>query len=239
LHCQSSGYTTTMKKTIFFYLIILLSACNIPNKENKRTSSELYNEAKELKGLGPLILEKTTIKDLYKIEKSIQKDSRYEEFEKHLFEDDKINGSSCPLEKNYKIYKLMIGDIEVGDLHLKFYNDTLFKIECDRPSSDLINGFLQKYGKGTREKYNKVSGLKGHKNIDSKDQIIWENEKIKAIRENIFLMKNEKIKESYDYMVISLKSGRIQKAIRQCCDSINIINEKEKNAKKQDDLKLL
>jgi hypothetical protein len=78
----------------------------------------------------------------------IIKEVKYDTLNNYLKEDlikEEIFG--CPNIKAIKIFQYYIGDIELMNFELKFYQDTLYKICCNQQDK-IESGFKEKYGDG-------------------------------------------------------------------------------------------
>ncbi len=79
-----------------------------------------------------------------------------EVFEKKLDGVYKLNHSTnCPLEDEYQIYSIEILFIQIKEITIKFYNDSLYSLEC-KGSSELDDALDTKYGKAKIEEDTKI-----------------------------------------------------------------------------------
>lgn len=123
-----------MKKILLLFIIsILCFSCKKVKKDEKykpKTRSELYEEAKNMKCIGELIIGKTTIADLDLINNEIKRDKRYKSSAKRGFEPNKLRFQiDClTIFFNDEYY---IGDIKISSVYLYFFDGILYKIKCN------------------------------------------------------------------------------------------------------------
>lgn len=221
------------------------------NKDQKSDTVGFY-QARDLKGLGNFKIHGSTYKETFKtLTKEFKIDGRYslEVFNLKEIHHDTIKSFlaedllkehifGCPRVSGINVYKYFIGDIEISDLKLTFYQDTLISIECAQ-NDKIDEGFKLKYGKGksfnndlwktpsgeTHERpsddiMNKCQLLK----IDQKQ--IWENKSVIATSSFycVYLYDGDKylggdMNSSFHYFSIVSKNLRIKNQMNNC-DSI-------------------
>ena len=195
-------------KTLRFVGVVLMAlfACvNFVSCDNITNQPTIVNETydtpidslrircKNLKGLGNLDIGKTTLQQVRR-DKSITMPSI---LLKPTFsggfwcvDDDKLSSylnTKAKIIKQFEIgdcfYKYKIGDVEIEDVCLAFYRDTLVAISFDC-SSTILNHYISKYGKGIGKHYEftKIKGEYGQKNYifehTHKEEHTWMNEKV-------------------------------------------------------------
>lgn len=160
-----------MKKILLILSTILFVACDgllyspvITNTVFNPSTDSLYAQCKELKGLGPLHIGETTLRQVKK-DKGI---TLYDFQKKPTFVGGYWGASSFENElgkyldkeaktiKQYKISdyfsKYKIGELEVRDVCLAFYKDTLVAISFDCEQG-MLEHYIKKYGNGKGNKY--------------------------------------------------------------------------------------
>lgn len=184
----------------------------------------------------------------------------YGKFEYKEGHDDYINSilekekeKHCPFKKTYEwsgiSERYKIGTIELYNLTLYFYKDTLYKIECEEWSDDLLfKAFIQKYGKGklldsTRseisQKGKNAFGVELTETTTKQTyEKVWENEKVKAIyKHNYTLISNTMGKSGghvYEGFTIQTKDTTIENTIFRYFDKIYKEEENKKKIKEQE-----
>jgi hypothetical protein len=234
---------------------------------NKTTSPDTvgFYAARNLAGLGGFLIGKSTYSQtLEDLKNEWRKDDRYYYFNygKGLGENfsglrevkyDSANtleaNSIFPIRfiacKDVKIigcYDYYLGDIEITDLALTFYKDTLIRIDC-RQSDKLDQDFALKYGSDkvksetvwftpsgrTKIQPDKELLKKGSADVLSNfSERIWENQEFKAISYARIKYKYENKKfagtdyKINEFSIVSKNEVRNGKMIR--CDSISKTN---------------
>jgi hypothetical protein len=141
----------------------------------------------------------------------------------------------CKDIKRIKMYDYFVGKIDIRNLTLTFFKDTLYKISSNQ-NEDIDSAFIIKYGKG---KYmHEITWLKNGRIIVNPDepttnklrtsnadishifeQRIWENGKIKAESiTDIEYLKTKATSYKSDFYII-LKDTTIENEIKQCHDT--------------------
>lgn len=189
-----------MKKYLFIFLVIALASCNsvgnaptVIDEKFDPTLDSLYIQCKDLKGLGKLHIGKSTLRQVSK-DKGI---SPYLSLEWNVSFVNGYWGESALsdmelgryLNKNAKkikqfdIGKYKVGELEISDVCLAFYRDTLVAISFDC-SDKLLEHFKSKYGngKGSNYRYTYSRGEYGEKGYmfecKEKEDRMWANERV-------------------------------------------------------------
>lgn len=189
-----------MKKFLFLFLVIALVSCNnvgnaptIVDEKFDPPLDSLYIQCKDLKGLGELRIGKSTLRQVSK-DKGI---SPYLSLEWDVTFVNGYWGESALsdmelgryLNKNAKkikqfdIGKYKVGELEISDVCLAFYRDTLVAISFDC-SDNLLEHYKSKYGngKGSNYRYAYSRGEYGKKRYvfeckEDEDRM-WANERV-------------------------------------------------------------
>jgi hypothetical protein len=140
----------------------------------------------------------------------------------------------CKDVKRIKMIDYYVGNVDIRNLCLTFFKDTLYKITCYQ-NDDIDSAFIIKYGKG---KYvDKTKWLKNGRVIINPDQTfidknrspnfniieiyeqrIWENDQIKAeSMTNIHYVKSNANSYVHDFYIIS-KDTIIESELKRCRD---------------------
>ena len=189
-----------MKKFLFLFLVIALASCNnvgnaptIVDEKFDPPLDSLYIQCKDLKGLGELRIGKSTLRQVSK-DKGI---SPYLSLEWDVTFVNGYWGESALsdmelgryLNKNAKkikqfdIGKYKVGELEISDVCLAFYRDTLVAISFDC-SDKLLEHYKSKYGNGKGSNYRYVYsrgeyGEKGYVFECKEDEDrMWANERV-------------------------------------------------------------
>ena len=160
---------------IILAVVVLFNSCTqTPKHQVSTVSTEPdttgYYSARDLKGLGYFILGQSTFKDTQaKIKAEMRKEPKYNVIgdidpfytelvikqgdstvfyqnpsERSVLDD---NAIACPYNKTIKMYKYFLAGLELSNVKLDFYKDTLIRISVDNDDK-LIEAFNFKYGKG-------------------------------------------------------------------------------------------
>lgn len=157
-----------------------------------------FKNCKSLEGIAEFKINKFTITDFRKIHKTIQ--ANLESYLQNELKSDFSNGftniyytdtlnSILEIETSIRQYKLggfggkyKIGNIELNNLYLLFYNDTLIGIQMTDVPDVIKEAFIAKYGEG--KGYHKDNSIhyKDHRKsiISVKEVRLWENNFILA-----------------------------------------------------------
>ena len=158
-----------------------------------------YYAARNLEGIGNFKLGKTTLSIINDLELSLKTKvnkvyNNTDEYsfiidtkilqllpnpnQKYVFENPS-KYSFCPDVKIFKIKKITISGIEIENLFLTFYKDTLVELKCDE-NDNIYKALEYKYGKPNviNETFDYICGA-GKKEGNSQI-ILWHNEMIKA-----------------------------------------------------------
>lgn len=218
--------------TISFVLLLLFSCSDITEsrKENVEfVSSDSINfeNCKDLEGFAEFKINISTTKDIEKIFKSVQ--DPLKDYLRGNFEPSFSNGFSkihytdtlnsillnetsirqydlCGLFGKYKI-----GDIEVDNIYLLCYNDTLIGVSIKSPPDAIIKAFISKYGDGKGSRHlNSVHFKDSKKNtISVSENRVWENETL--IASYILMLESHPKLRSNELLVIQDKTGKIER----------------------------
>jgi hypothetical protein len=161
---------------------------------------------------------------------------------------------ACNYIKAIGLYEYYISDIEISSLLLTFYHDTLIRIDCHQ-NDKIDEAFTMKYGTGKKIAYTTWKTPLGETNNRPSDnairserarivrifeQIIWENENVKATSYTNIKYKEGKGASgaeysSYDFSIISKNPKKILEIEK--CDSINKSNyDKRRNIRGKEKL---
>jgi len=236
-----------MKKLFYLLLlsIFLISCNNVPVVVNVQIPIDtLYKQAKDLKGIGPIIIG-MPIKSI----KQINKTTNEYDMNNHPFEipyDIKYEKKKLhPDLKIYESYSYMIGDFKINSVKLYFYRDTLYKIYTEPYSDDgnIKEAFTVKYNKGIT----KIEVYERHNILAERQSNIWENENVIAEyvevspkipsfisdgARNKWFEKNRKNWFVDNWFTIQTKSLRILNAVREC-ENNQYSKEKEEELQKK------
>lgn len=155
------------------------------------TSYSQDGVSENLTGIGIFKIDKSTTHIIDVVKKEISNNNISEvtnEFNQVIFGVN-TNGH-CPNLEIWKISKYFIGDIELRNLELFFYNDVLFQIKCNY-NQDLEKGLTYKYGKGIakdehRDQFNRLIEVNYHdpsrkvEIVSSYHEVIWKNKTVYA-----------------------------------------------------------
>lgn len=184
---------------IVFASVLTLLSCSQPvvlEETFDLPIDSLYIRCQNLKGLGQLHIGKTTSEQLRK-DKGI---TLHEIFRKPSFANGYWGVSSILYDDLYKylnenaknikqyhitdvVSKYKIGELEIDDVCLAFYNDTLVGIAFDC-TNEMLNHYISKYGSGNGRKYNYTyrKGEYGSKNFTFEkkeiEERVWMNENL-------------------------------------------------------------
>ena len=199
-----------MKKILLIVFVFVVASCNNNNSNNHKSDEEkveprvtnqifdpaldsLYVQCKDLKGLGRLHIGKTTLRQVGKDKglssgTSIDWDvsfvngfwglSALSDMEQVEY----LNKNAKKI-KQFKVGKYTVGELEIDDVCLAFYRDTLVAISFDC-SDDILKHYISKYGngKGSVYRYDLIKGKYGDDDYFAetkyKEIRIWANEKV-------------------------------------------------------------
>lgn len=220
-----------MKKILLLIVISLLCfSCEKVKRDEKYKSkpkdkSELFKEAKDLKGIGKLIIGKTTIADLDLINDEIKGDDRYSYLQKNGFKPNELMSQIECLEMFFN-GEYYIGDLKLSSVYLYFYDGVLYEIKCS-PSESLEKAFTEKYGEGVRE----TEVFASDKRTINNKYVTWENELIKARIFSMFEADKNDISLFIDNFYITNKSDSVSNSIKECQAKLK---QERKEAKDQE-----
>jgi len=189
----------------------------------------------------------------------IIKEVKYDTLNNYLKEDlikEEIFG--CPNIKAIKIFQYYIGDIELMNFELKFYQDTLYKISCNQQDK-IESGFKEKYGDGRSIINNEWKTPFGIKNeapendaIRKKSQLlkideknIWENESVKAVSQTYIQYEykggSDSFSDAYSdsYFAMDSKNTKLKDNITECENNASKAKQRLEEQKKQKELNQL
>lgn len=231
-------------KIIITFIIVLLTfiSCVEQDKESYkspiRPNEELFEEAKEMKGLANFIIGETTIKDVLALNREIKKDERYGYFYLNSWIGDEFKEAkyqeSCPYVKIISIPKYFVGEIEIQYVELHFYKNVLYKINS-WTSDKLENAFTMKYSEGVKDYYRLVVKKKEETNVKAHTKIKWENENIVAKFNSSIDDFGGKLKHTNDFEIVT-KSKKLLDEIRDCRNEVYNKQQQEKEKKEKESL---
>jgi len=164
----------------------------------------------------------------------------------------------CPKIRAIRIFQYYIGDIELMNFELKFYQDTLYKISCNQEDK-IESGIKEKYGEGRTIVNNQWKTPLGIKNeapeneaMRKKSQLlkidekhIWENENVKAVSQTFVIYEYRNGSDSFSdavsdsYFVINTKNTRLLDKITLCESIATKAKQRLEEQKKQKELNQL
>ncbi len=171
----------------------------IVDETTEPTQEELYNQCKELKGIGGLIVGQTTLKqalqdpecNLHEQRSTFSGKGKWcisNEDERAWVEKNhpELARYSCS-DRLLSPHRYMIGDLGLDDMYAVFYNGVLAGVAYDCNSYKLYNLIAEKYGKGFGQYYDFFQDndpeeypkyRRNHKVLIDKR---WENDKVKML----------------------------------------------------------
>ena len=189
-----------MKKFLFLFLVIALASCNnvgnaptIVDEKFDPPLDSLYIQCKDLKGLGELRIGKSTLRQVSKDKGispylSLEQDVTfvYGYWGESALSDMELGrylNKNAKKIKQFDIGKYKVGELEISDVCLAFYRDTLVAISFDC-SDKLLEHYKSKYGngKGSNYRYAYSRGEYGEKGYvfeckEDEDRM-WANERV-------------------------------------------------------------
>jgi hypothetical protein len=198
--------------TVFF--IILNSCKNSSKSDNSKTSDKTdtigYFEARDLHGLANFIIDKSSYVETFRtLNKEFKEDKRYdnsspfnitetiydttENFLNKDILERRIFG--CPNLKAIKVSTYFIGDIEISNLKLTFYQDTLIRVDCAQ-NDEIEEGFIAKYGNGKSVDNSLWRTPSGETNERPNDDLIGKSQLLKIDETKTWENKNVIAKSS-------------------------------------------
>lgn len=194
--------------TIFLVTLLSCHPDKVLTNESKTfstTDSAMMIQAKDFNGFAGFKILQTTDKDFKSMLKR-QADKNY------LFDSDATSNflsgyfsssfeesefiEKSKIIKQYYISKYFFGEIEIDQISLLFYKDTLVGIHVDHCDEEIIGMLAMKYGEGQGMK--RDFGVKKWNNASSKYDI-----HINSYEKRLW--KNDKVEANYDY---SFSTGR-------------------------------
>jgi hypothetical protein len=149
-----------------------------------------------------------------------------------------------------------IGNLEISNLKLTFFKDTLISIECDK--EDIESAFTKKYkpnstlDETTWKTWHGETKIRPSENaiknnrallVDSREEKIWENEKVKATAFSHYSWKYKNKEQTsadgYSYFRMETKNQRRRQQMTESDNSIYTSKEDEEKKKEQESLKKL
>lgn len=248
-----------MKKLLVLLIIFcfISISCNnnlkTQNDINEISLDTLYKQAKDLIGIGPIFIG-MHIKNIEQLNKStdaylphcpfkVPYDIKYENKKLH------------PNLKEYESISYLIGDIEISDIKLYFYRDTLYKIyfkSNENPIDiDIIQALTIKYGVGRKS----ITISKNIYGLETEEiSQIWENQNIILQYIEIspkmphfinykardkWINKNKSSWTYSEWFVIETKSKRILDSVINCETQQRITEEENKKEKEREMIKII
>lgn len=259
--------------TIVLLIVISFVSCTTPTPKAGPTitpDTTGYYAARELKGLGYFILGQSTFKmTVNKIKKEMREnkeyrydpdpfwseDLRYKDlkvFRKDtsvFYRDDYLLNDvlACPNNDKIELYKYFVGGLELSNIYLEFYNDTLIAIHSPDYGFNLLSAFHKKYGEGIQT-INTISIERDGKDnyrVHEKERI-WHNDKVKATYEehSKWLLEKGEItmgghSYSNDYFTIELQIDNRREEYNKCEGEYKRLYESRREALADEKLKEL
>lgn len=188
-----------MKKFLFIFLVIVLASCNsignapsVVDEKFEPTLDSLYLQCKDLKGMGELHIGKTTYKQV-KRDKGVKTPAILFDTYTNFFNGfwgvasdmDLANyiEDKATILKQFCIGKYQIGELQIDDVSLAFYRDTLVGISF-RCTDEILKHYIAKYGngKGNNYRYTYSRGEYGEKGYvfecKERENRMWANERV-------------------------------------------------------------
>lgn len=233
-----------MKNLFFTFMVCVigLSACmqnnNYKDPLKTKSNSDYFEEAKELKGIGEFIIDKSTYSDVLSILKKQDdgysiREIKYDTLPKNLENNFLTDGHTfdCPKLKLIRKYEYKIGKIELRSLYFHFYNDTLYEVFMSQ-NDQVEEGFKKKYGPGlfTDNTQRKINGDL----IKIDKTYLWQNSNV--IAESRTLIEYEKGGTSLTFLDIKTKNSVKLKNILDCQNTAFALKEKIQAKAKQADI---
>jgi hypothetical protein len=177
--------------------------------------------------------------DFGSIFKEITFDTADDNLKEDIFDQ---NTFGCPNIKVIDMGSYYIGDIEIFEFKLSFFNDTLYKISSTQNSS-IDEGFKAKYGAG---KFIDNSIKRGKKVLSIDELYIWENSLVKAESKNYCEYKYKgseylgaDMNTNISYFIISTKNPALLKKISNCDEKVYKAKERLQSQIEQQNLNKL
>lgn len=167
---------------------------------------------------------------------NIIKEVKYDTVESYL-KDDLLGKEifGCKNLKALNVFQYYIGDIELMNFELKFFQDTLYKISCNQQDK-IESGFKEKYGNGKYIKNDLWKTPLGVKNeapendamrkkselLKIDEKYIWENKFIKAVSQTYILYEYKGGSDTFSdaasdsYFAMDSKNQKLQDRITAC-----------------------
>ena len=174
-------------------------------------------QCKELKGLGDFIIDQTTYKEALKDNNITKPDMlKHSSFSSGFWEVSVIDAWGADydryematyvekqataikqLEVSDDIYKYKVGEIEIENISLAFYRDTLVAISFDC-TSQILNHYISKYGdgKGKYYDYKELRGKNYYKHIHEEERL-WTNNILTMEYKDVCNMLTTKNEDTY------------------------------------------
>lgn len=233
-----------MKRVILLSLVFTMccAACNqVSNNKNilnVKSNTDLFNEARELKGIGEFVIDKSTYFDVLNILKTQDdgysiREIKYDTLAVNLKDNFLTDGQTfdCPNLKLIKKYEFKIGKIELSNLYFHFYNDTLYRVYMSQ-NDDVEDGFKQKYGSGI---FTDNTQLKPNGDLIKIDKTyLWQNLNVSA--ESRTLIEYDKGGIYLTFLDIKTKNSDKLKKILDCENAAFALKEKIQAKAKQSDI---
>lgn len=166
----------------------------------------------------------------------------------------KQNPDIKTIEISYPGY--YIGNLEISNLKLTFFKDTLISIECDK--EDIESAFTKKYKPnssidettwktwyGETKSRPSDNAIKNDRALltDSREEKIWENDKIKATAFSHYSWtykdKKQTNADGYSYFKMETKNLRRSHQMTESNNSVYNLKQDEEKSKEQESLKKL
>lgn len=181
------------------------------NESYSETDDSLIVRCSSLKGLGPLVIGNTTLSDISpsKLNYSYKKEGF--NMSHWLSADSELSAvlNNVTIVDCIELAKFKVGEIEVGDVDLAFYDGKLVAIAFSNGS--LLEHYLSKYGNGNGHKYVNNFLYKDYTKdrYHHEEEHLWYNNSVQMTYTDIY--KNERAHVNiYDEFVISDRTGQYE-----------------------------
>lgn len=179
------------------------------NESYSEPEDSLIVRCSSLKGLGPLVIGNTTLSDISPSKLNyLYKNEGF--YSSHWLSSDSELASAIDdvtIIDCIELAKFKVGEIEVGDVDLAFYDGKLVAIAFSNGS--LLEHYLSKYGNGNGHKYVNNFLYKDYTKdrIHQEEEHLWYNNSVQMTYTDSY--KNERAHVNvYDEFVISDRTGQ-------------------------------
>ena len=227
-----------MQRLLFtFIMAFALISCgqirhDFTNEEYSIPQDSMIVKCAELKGLGPLVIDKTRYDDINTSKFDYAFDSKG--FSTVLGKWRARSEAACEMLNNdsdckvFRLDKFKVGEIEFSTVELAFYNDELVAIAFSNGS--LLSHYISKYGTGDGHKHVNNYIYKDSKKdrYDHSEEHLWYNNFVQMEYQDKFRNERHYIPVFNEY-TISDRTGKYANFLNE----IEKVNEECSKAKKQ------